>query len=58
MMPLSFAEVYRMQAGCSEVKCFSVCSWAEGEGRKIWMRIKGQVGEAYELEGVDELIRR
>ena len=37
MMPLSFAEVYRMQAGCSEVKCFSVCSWAEGEGRKkIW----------------------
>ena len=36
MIPLSFAEVYRMQAGCSEVKCFSVCSWAEGEGRKIW----------------------
>ena len=36
MMPLSFAEVYRMQAGCSEVKCFSVCSWAEGESRKIW----------------------
>ncbi|MFR1571358.1 MAG: hypothetical protein ACLSTW_00135 [Faecalibacterium sp.] len=34
MMPLSFAEVYRMQAGCSEVKCFSVCSWAEGRRQK------------------------
>ncbi len=36
MMPLSFAEVYRMQAECSEMMSFFMCSWAEGEDGKVW----------------------